>query len=137
MFVLHEHGARVHVNDADGVAAEMWETGLYHYGTGFSTNVKVKGILSYFVLYNRKTVLRIRIRLKLIFCRATLCCRQHFPRLRYSSAAIITRYQCSGSETVSYGSGSLDQYTSLQIGIQWLSCSVAEPEPIITGITKF
>ncbi len=23
MFVLHEHGARVYVNDADGVAAEM------------------------------------------------------------------------------------------------------------------
>jgi hypothetical protein len=60
VFVLHEHGARVHVNDADGVAAEMWETGLYRY----RFVVSVTGILAiicvqYTVPGNRKTLLRI------------------------------------------------------------------------------
>jgi hypothetical protein len=63
VFVLHEHGARVHVNDADGVPAEMWETGLYWY----RFVVSVTGILEIIcVQYYRKTLSRIRVRLKLI-----------------------------------------------------------------------
>ncbi len=46
MFVLHEHGARVYVNDADGVAAEIWE-GKRSYINMYCKRERISEILVY------------------------------------------------------------------------------------------